>query len=215
MFDSSSRKHRLHWVFTAESSLFTVGKTYVSVAIEFFCFKLLLPASFTLHDILTGSVNMVRTCEASASTARELKAAPFSSEYQKLLLGSSITKFTTNSAYSTRSQVIVAHTIPQLSWMNHSVRFPAACPMWALPTMTPAARLPLSTSAPADSSGWCCSISRSRWFEDCILSWVERKKKGKECLFTKRTVIFNYNLFFFYTHALFETIIMSCLRNGA
>ncbi len=125
--------------------------------------------TITLHNILTGSVNIVRRCEANASTARELKAAPFSSEYQKFLLGSSITKFTTNSAYSTRNQVMVAHTIPQLSWMNHSVRFPAVWPAWGPPTITPAARLPVSTSGPADSSGWCCSISRSRWFEDCIL----------------------------------------------
>lgn len=123
----------------------------------------------TLPNLLTGSVNMVRRCEANASTASELKVAPFSSEYQKLLLGSSMTKFTTNSAYSTRNQVMPAHTIPQLSCMNHSVRFPAAWPAWGPPTITPAARLPVSTSAPADSSGWCCSISRSRWFEDCIL----------------------------------------------
>ncbi|KAG7237857.1 hypothetical protein INR49_031751 [Caranx melampygus] len=63
----------------------------------------------------TEAINMVRRCEASASTARELKVAPFRSEYQKLFAGSSITKFTTNSAYSTRNQVMVAHTIPQLS----------------------------------------------------------------------------------------------------
>ncbi|TNN55866.1 hypothetical protein EYF80_033944 [Liparis tanakae] len=55
------------------------------------------PALISLPG-LTGSVIMVRTCEAKASTARELKVAPFSSEYQKFLLGSSITKFTTNSA---------------------------------------------------------------------------------------------------------------------
>lgn len=69
----------------------------------------------TLLNILTGSVNMVRRCETNASTARELKVAPFSSEYQKLLLGNNMTKFTTNSAYNTRNQVMVAHTIPQLS----------------------------------------------------------------------------------------------------
>lgn len=112
---------------------------------------------------------MVRTCEAKASTARELNVAPFSSEYQKLLPGSSMTKFTTKLAYSTRNQVMPAHTIPQLSWMNHMVRFPPAWPAWTPPTIAPAARLPVSTSAPADSSGWCCSVSRSRWFEDCIL----------------------------------------------
>lgn len=142
---------------------------YSSDGIHFqtlFCPISIVPPA--LLQILTGSVNMVRRCEASASTASELKVAPFSREYQKLLLGSSMTKFTTNSAYSTRNQVMVAHTIPQLSWMNHSVRFPAVWPAWGTPTITPAARLPVSTSAPADSSGWCCSISRSRWFEDCI-----------------------------------------------
>lgn len=129
---------------------------------------------------------MVRICEANASTASELKAAPFSNEYQKFLLGSSMTKFTTNSAYSTRSQVMVAHTIPQLSWMNHIVRFPAAWPMWVLPTITPAARLPASTSAPAESSGWCCSISRSRWFEDCILPYESKQDLGLLFLFPQK-----------------------------
>lgn len=161
---------------------------------------------------------MVRTCEARASTAKELKAAPFSSEYQKLLLGSSITKFTTNSAYSTRNQVIVAHTIPQLSWMNHRVRLPDVWPMWALPTMTPAARPALSTSAPADSSGWCCSISRSRWFEDCILSCVWRNQREQDLqrasLAIKRTIVFNYNRSFTVTPRFTIIIIVLCVRNG-
>lgn len=138
--------------------------------------KLTLPKS-SFHSplcVLTGSVNIVRICEANASTARELKVAPFSNEYQKFLAGSSMTKFTTNSAYSTRNQVMVAHTIPQLSCMNHSVRFPTVWPVWGPPTITPPARPPVSTSALADSSGWCCSISRSRWFEECIVPYGQK-----------------------------------------
>lgn len=71
--------------------------------------------SFHPFPVLTGSVSMVRRCEASASTASELKKAPFRSVYQKFFAGRSMTKLTTNSAYSTRNQVMVAHTIPQLS----------------------------------------------------------------------------------------------------
>ncbi|KAA8595463.1 hypothetical protein FQN60_010754 [Etheostoma spectabile] len=56
--------------------------------------------------------------------------------------------------------------------MNHIVRFPEVWPAWGPPTITPAAKLPVSTSAPADSSGrelqdlpgcsHCCHVSLKR-----------------------------------------------------
>lgn len=106
---------------------------------------------------------MVRRCDASASTAKKLKATPLMSEYQKLLEGRSMTKFTTNSAYSTRNHVMEAHTIPQPSWMNQT-----------RPTVT--------SSSPLHSRGWCCSTSRSRCPEVCILLYLQASKGNREAL---------------------------------
>lgn len=57
--------------------------------------------------------------EARARKARVLNRVPFTILYIRFLEGSSITNNTTNSAYKTSSQVMMAHTMPQASLMNH------------------------------------------------------------------------------------------------
>ena len=68
---------------------------------------------------LTGSVHMALRCEARARKASVLNKVPFTMLYVRFLEGSSITNSTTNSAYNTSSHVITAHTMPQVSLMNH------------------------------------------------------------------------------------------------
>lgn len=62
---------------------------------------------------------MALTCEARARKARMLNSVPFTMLYVRFLEGSSITNSTTNSAYNTRIQEMMAHTMPQMSLMNH------------------------------------------------------------------------------------------------
>lgn len=57
--------------------------------------------------------------EARARKARVLNRVPFTILYIRFLEGNSITNNTTNSAYKTSSQVMMAHTMPQASLMNH------------------------------------------------------------------------------------------------
>lgn len=62
---------------------------------------------------------MALRCEARARKARVLNRVPFTMLYVRFLEGSSITNSTTNSAYNTSSQVMMAHTMPHASLMNH------------------------------------------------------------------------------------------------
>lgn len=71
--------------------------------------------------VLTGSVSIHRTCDATAMKAKNWNMRPFTILHVVLGLWRSMTKFTTYSAYRTSSQVKMAHTHPQMSLTHHKL----------------------------------------------------------------------------------------------
>lgn len=69
-------------------------------------------------NLLTGSENIVRICDAYAKNANKLKMTILMVLYTGYGLGSIITTITTNSAYKINNHVIIAQIMPQISYRN-------------------------------------------------------------------------------------------------
>lgn len=72
---------------------------------------------YTYLNLLTGSENIVRICDAYAKNASKLKMTMLIVLYTGYGLGNIMTTITTNSAYKISSHVIIAHIMPHMSYL--------------------------------------------------------------------------------------------------
>jgi len=103
---------KVHIKSTKCSLYFYQYQNYAGI-VTWYCMKTTM--SLCIH---TGSVNIVRRWEAIARKAKIWNITMLTHWKIGYGHGSSVTKVTTNSAYSINSHVNIAHIIPHMSWKN-------------------------------------------------------------------------------------------------